>query len=147
MISELVKILKFSPFFHQFSVFLDLLKCFFLTFQVVSRKLICIFLFLKKSQNTENCSLSNLWRLSLAHFFAFCLSFPKWCNTYTFVEEIKALEYQTFSTHFLSKFMFFWITQKVTFFTHPNDFLGNNSNNPMGTTGFHAFFENLWLSP
>ena len=38
---------------------------------------------------------------------AFCLSFPKWCNTYTFVEEIKALEYQTFSTHFLSKFMFF----------------------------------------
>ena len=72
---------------------------------------------------------------------AFCLSFPKWCNTYTFVEEIKALEYQTFSTHFLSKFMFFWITQKVKFFTHPNDFLGNNSNNPRGTTGFHAFFE------
>jgi len=46
------------------------------------------------------------------------------------------------STHFLSKFMFFLITQKVTFFTHPDDFLGNNSNNPMGTTGFHAFFEN-----
>ena len=30
MLSELVKILKFSPFFHQFSVFLDFLKKFFL---------------------------------------------------------------------------------------------------------------------
>ena len=87
------------------------------------------------------------WPISWWNLIAFCLSFPKWCNTYTFVEEIKALEYQTFSTHFLSNFMFFWITQKVTFFTHPNDFLGNNSNNPMGTTGFHAFFENSWLSP
>ena len=76
------------------------------------------------------------WPISWWNLIAFCLSFPKWCNTYTFVEEIKALEYQTFSTHFLSKFMFFWITQKVTFFTHPNDFLGNNSNKPMGTTGF-----------
>ena len=80
------------------------------------------------------------WPISCQNLMAFCLSFPKWCNTYTFVEEIKALEYQTFSTHFLSKFMFFWITQKVMFFTHP--FLGNNSSNPMGTdtTGFHAFF-------
>ena len=49
----------------------------------------------------------NLWvTFWKKHLFPFCLSFPKWCNTYTFVEEIKALEYQIFSTHFLSKFIF-----------------------------------------
>ena len=43
---------------------------------------------------------------------AFCLSFPKWCNTYTLAEKIKALKNQTFSAHFISIFMVFWITKK-----------------------------------
>ena len=42
--------------------------------------------------------------------------------------KIKALEHQTFSTHFTSKFMLFWITQKLTFFTHPNIKIAKNGN-------------------
>ena len=72
---------------------------------------------------------------------AFCLSFPKWCNTYTLAEKIKALEHQTFSTHFTSKFMLFWITQKLTFFTHPNIKIGKNGNAPIHRRGFHVFFQ------
>ena len=78
---------------------------------------------------------------------AFCLSFPKWCNTYTLAEKIKALEHQTFSTHFTSKFMLFWITQKLTFFTHPNIKIAKNGNAPIHWRGFHAFFKNSWPSP
>ena len=77
---------------------------------------------------------------------AFCLSFPKWCNTYTLAEKIKALEHQTFSTHFTSKFMLFWITQKLTFFTHPNIKIGKNGNAPIHRRGFHVFFKNSWPS-
>ena len=78
---------------------------------------------------------------------AFCLSFPEWCNTYTLAEKIKALEHQTFSTHFTSKFMLFWITQKLTFFTHPNIKIAKNGNAPIHWRGFHAFFKNSWPSP
>ena len=77
----------------------------------------------------------------------FCLSFLKWCNTYTLAEKIKALEHQTFSTHFTSKFMLFWITQKLTFFTHPNIKIAKNGNAPIHWRGFHAFFKNSWPSP
>ena len=47
------------------------------------------------------------WSIFWWNLMAFCLSFPKWCNTYTLAEKIKALEHQTFSTHFTSKFMLF----------------------------------------
>ena len=33
---------------------------------------------------------------SSLNLIAFCLSFLKWCNTYTLAEKIKALENQTF---------------------------------------------------
>ena len=95
-------------------------------------------------------ALSNLWRLfwpiSWWNLMTFCLSFPKWCNTYTLAEKIKALEHQTFSTHFTSKFMLFWITQKLTFFTHPNIKIGKNGNAPIHRRGFHVFFKNSWPS-
>ena len=66
-----------------------------------------------------------VWDFSWTIFWwnlAFCLSCPKWCYTYTLPVEIKALEHQTFSTQFISKFKFrlFLITLKLTFFTHPN---------------------------
>ena len=54
MLSELVKILKFSPFFHEFSVFLDFLKKIFWDISGGLGGVICIFFFLKKSKNTEN---------------------------------------------------------------------------------------------
>ena len=87
------------------------------------------------------------WSIFWWNLMAFCLSFPKWCNTYTLAEKIKALEHQTFSTHFTSKFMLFWITQKLTFFTHPNIKIAKNGNVPIHWRGFHAFFKNSWPSP
>ena len=86
------------------------------------------------------------WPIFWWNLMAFCLSFPKWCNTYTLAEKIKALEHQTFSTHFTSKFMLFWITQKLTFFTHPNIKIGKNGNAPIHRRGFHVFFKNSWPS-
>ena len=86
------------------------------------------------------------WSFFWWNLMAFCLSFPKWCNTYTLAEKIKALEHQTFSTHFTSKFMLFWITQKLTFFTHPNIKIGKNGNAPIHRRGFHVFFKNSWPS-
>ena len=86
------------------------------------------------------------WPIFWWNLMAFCLSFPKWCNTYTLAEKIKALEHQTFSTYFTSKFMLFWITQKLTFFTHPNIKIGKNGNAPIHRRGFHVFFKNSWPS-
>ena len=83
-------------------------------------------------------ALSNFWRLFLAHFFVESnSSISQLFKTLYFCLKIKALECQTNSTLF---------HQNSCFFNHPNDFLGNNSNNPMGTRDFYAFFENLWHS-
>ena len=102
-----------------------------------------LFLFEKLSVIYEDF----FWPIFWWNLMAFCLSFPKWCNTYTLAEKIKALEHQTFSTHFTSKFMLFWITQKLTFFTHPNIKIAKNGNAPIHWRGFHAFFKNSWPSP
>ena len=93
-----------------------------------------------------------VWDFSWTIFWwnlAFCLSCPKWCYTYTLPVEIKALEHQTFSTQFISKFKFrlFLITLKLTFFTHPNIKIAKNGNAQMHWRGFHAFFKNSWPSP
>ena len=93
-----------------------------------------------------------VWDFSWTIFWwnlAFCLSCPKWCYTYTLPVEIKALEHQTFSTQFISKFKFrlFLITLKLTFFTHPNIKIARNGNAPIHWRGFHDFFKNSWPSP